>query len=82
MERDTAPAVAARYHELIGALPGARRLEVAAQLTQGVRALAEAGLRHRHPRASEKEIRCRLFALLYGRRVAERPFEHVPDDIR
>ncbi len=82
MSRDTAPAVAARYDELIGALPGARRLEVAAQLSQGVRALAEAGLRQRHPRASDEEIRCRLAALLYGRRVAERLFRRVPDDVR
>lgn len=44
MERDTAPAVAARYHQRIGALPGARRLDIAAQLSAGVRAMAEAGL--------------------------------------
>jgi len=81
MERDTAPSVAARYHERIGALPGARRLEIAAQLTQGVRALAEAGLRHRHPAASDEEIRCRLAALLYGRALAERLFGRVPDGV-
>jgi hypothetical protein len=82
MERDTAPAVAARYHQRIGALPGARRLDMAAQLSAGVRAMAEAGLRHRHPKASDEEIRCRLAALLYGRRVAERLFPRVPDDVR
>jgi len=41
------------------ALPGARRLDIAAQLSAGVRAMAEAGLRHRHPEASGEEIRCR-----------------------
>jgi hypothetical protein len=82
MERDTSPSMAARYHARLGALSGARRLEIAAQLTQGVRALAEAGLRHRHPAASEAELRCRLAALLYGRGVAERLFGRVPADVR
>jgi hypothetical protein len=80
MRRDTAPAVAARYDAMIGALSGARKLEIAAQLTQGTRALAEAGLRDRHPGASDEEVRCRLAALLYGRGVAERLFGGVPDD--
>lgn len=75
------PPMAQRYHERIGALPGPRRLEIAAQLSDGVRAMAEAGLRHRHPRASDEEISCRLAALLYGRRVAERLFPSVPDDV-
>ena len=82
MRRDTVPPVAARYEELIGALSGAQRLEIAARLTEGVRALAEAGLRDRHPGAGEAEIRCRLTALLYGRPVAERLFGSVPDDVR
>ncbi len=82
MERDTATSVAVRYHARIGALPGARRLEIAAQLTAGIRTLAEAGLRQRHPGASDREIRCRLAALLYGRPIAERLFGQVPDDVR
>jgi len=74
MDRDTAPAQADRYHQLLGALPGERRLELAAGLSQGVRALAEAGLRDRHPEASPRELRWRLAALLYGRTTAERLF--------
>lgn len=80
MELDTAAAPAARYRERIGALSGARRLEMAAQLSQGVRALAEAGLRHRHPGASGPELRWRLAALVYGRAVAERIFGPGPGD--
>lgn len=82
MKHDTSPAAAARYRARIGALPGARRLEIAAQISSGVRALAEAGLRHRHPRASSVEIRCGLVALLYGRPVAERLFGSVRKDVR
>jgi hypothetical protein len=81
MDRDTAPEIAARYDAMIRALPGARRLELAAGLSSGVRALAEAGLRDRHPGASEREIQCRLAALLYGRAVAERVFKDVPSDV-
>ncbi len=81
MERDTAPAVAARYDAMLGALSGARKLEIAAQLTQGTRAMAEAGLRSRHPGADDGEIRCRLAALLYGRAAAARLFGSVPDDV-
>jgi hypothetical protein len=65
---------------MIGALPGARRLEITARLSAGVRAMAEAGLRNRHPAAPERELRCRLAALLYGRDVAVRLFGSVPDD--
>lgn len=73
--------MAARYDQLLGELDGARRLEIAAQLSQGVRALAEAGLRHRYPGAAPRELRCRLAALLYGRPVAERVFGPLPDDV-
>jgi hypothetical protein len=81
MERDTAPEVAARYDAMIGALPGDRRLAIAAQLSEGARAMAEAGLRSRHPSASDREIRCRLAALLYGRAAAERLFGALPNDV-
>jgi hypothetical protein len=43
--------------------------------------MAEAGLRSRHPSASDREIRCRLAALLYGRAAAERLFGALPNDV-
>jgi hypothetical protein len=45
-----------------------------------VRALALAGLRDRHPNASEDELRVRLAVRLYGRAVATKLFRDVPDD--
>ncbi|MFO0760888.1 MAG: hypothetical protein U0359_30710 [Byssovorax sp.] len=77
---DTSPVANARYHELLRAMPPERRLEVAMGLTQTVRELALAGLRDRHPRADEHEMRVRLTARLYGRAVALRLFGAVPDD--
>lgn len=82
MLHDTTPEMEIRYQERLGQLSGAERLEVAAQLSSGVRAMAEAGLRHRHPGASQEELRCRLVVLLYGRNVAERIFAAIPDDAR
>jgi hypothetical protein len=82
MERDTAPEVLARYRARLAAMTPAERLEIAAGLTEGVRALAEAGLRKRYPGASGDELRCRLAALLYGRETALRLFRDVPADVR
>jgi hypothetical protein len=45
-----------------------------------VRQLAEAGIRQRHPHASDSEVRVRLTVRLYGRDVARRLFGAVPAD--
>jgi hypothetical protein len=81
MPADTTPEAMARYAERLHALGPAERLAIAVGLTQGVRSLAEAGLRQRYPRAGERELRCRLAALLYGPAAAERLFGDVPPDI-
>jgi len=53
----------------------------AAALTTGVRSLAEAGLRLRHPGATEQELRIRFVVRIYGRAAAERLFkDRVPAD--
>jgi DNA-binding HxlR family transcriptional regulator len=78
--RDTSEPSNARYHELLRALPPERRLEAAMSLSRGVRALAEAGIRERHPDASAAEIRVRMTVRMYGRAAAERLFGSVPAD--
>jgi len=47
-----------------------------------VRLFAEAGLRLRHPGATEQELRIRFVVRLYGRAAAERIFfkDGVPAD--
>jgi hypothetical protein len=47
-----------------------------------VRQLAEAGIRARHPAASDDEVRQRLAVRLYGRAAAQRLFETIPGDAR
>jgi hypothetical protein len=78
--RDTHPAAAARYHELLRAQAPYRRLAQAVALTRMTRQLALAGIRQRHPGASEEEVRARLICRLYGREVAERLCGTVPAD--
>jgi len=77
---DTTPSADARYHEILRAQAPAARLAQAAALTRAVRQLAEAGIRQRHPAASDTEVRVRLAARLYGRKVAARLFGSVPHD--
>ena len=47
-----------------------------------LRALAEAGIRERHPDATDEEVRTRLTVRLYGRAAAEKLFGAVPGDAR
>jgi hypothetical protein len=63
-------------------MPPERRLEAAMRLSRGVRELALAGIRERHPRATEEELRVRLTVRLYGREAAQRLFGAIPDDAR
>ena len=46
--QDTVASVESRDHELNAALTSARRLQIAAELSDSVRELALAGLRQRH----------------------------------
>lgn len=80
MLRDTHASALARYHELLRAQAPHARLAQAVALTRATRQLAVAGIRQRHPLASEDEVRVRLVVRLYGRAVAERLFGPPPAD--
>ncbi|HEY2028349.1 MAG TPA: hypothetical protein VGH20_03980 [Myxococcales bacterium] len=82
MMRDTSPDQQAAYYARLAGLSPAQRLRIAARLSTAVHRLAEAGIRERHPAATEAEMRIRLAVRLYGRAAAGRLFgaEAVPDD--
>jgi hypothetical protein len=80
MLQDTSKAGLGRYHQLLRAQEPYERLAQAAALTRMVRELAEAGIRQRHPTASEAEVRARLTVRLYGRETAQRLFRQIPED--
>jgi hypothetical protein len=77
---DTAGRALDRYHELLRAAPPYQRLAQALALTRAVRTLAIAGIRQRHPSASEREVQIRLAVRLYGRAAAQRLFGELPPD--
>jgi hypothetical protein len=77
---DTAEHALDRYHELLRAAPPHQRLAQAMALTRAIRTLAIAGIRQRHPSASESEVRVRLAVRLYGRSAAQRLFGELPPD--
>ena len=58
------------------------RLRIASRLTTAVRKLAEAGIRERHPEATDDEVRVRLAVRLYGRSRIGRLLgaTAIPDD--
>jgi hypothetical protein len=80
--RDTPAGALARYQELLRAQSPEERLAQAMALTSAVRELTVAGIRQRHPDASERELRARLAVRLYGRDAALRMFGDVPVDAR
>ncbi len=79
MEQDTSPEQLRLYYDKLRAMSPVDRLRAAGQLSLGVRRLAEAGIRHRYPHATEAEIRARLMVRLYGRAVAGQ-FMAIPED--
>ncbi len=78
MKTETTGAALDRYHALLRAQAPYQRLAQAMALSRTVRELALAGLRLRHPAASEHELRVRLTVRLYGPEAARRLFESVP----
>ena len=80
MQQDTEPAQQEAYFERLRLLSPEQRLRIVTRLNRGVRRMALAGLRLRHPGASEEDLRLRLFVRLHGRALAQRVFPSVPED--
>ncbi len=71
---DTTSDAAAIQIALMRAAPAAQKLAAAGEMTVAVTLLARAGLRHRHPGASEEQISLMLARLLLGAGLADRAF--------
>ena len=61
------------------ATPG-ERLKRALELSETVRAFAEAGMRARHPHAGDREIFLRMAKLYLGDELARKVYGELPDD--
>lgn len=75
---DTSKESEQAYLKLLREAPPWRKAAMVNSLTRACQELALAGIRLRHPNASEKEIRMRLAALWIDREVMIRVFDWDP----
>jgi hypothetical protein len=64
--RDTTPEAEKRQEEIFKRLSGAQKVQLAMSFSDNVRDIAQAGIRSRHPSASEKEFKSIFFREMYG----------------
>jgi hypothetical protein len=77
--RDTSSDVDRLLVERWRRMPPWRKLEIAGELSDACRELARAGIRQRHPGASEREVHLRLAALSLDRDTMVRVFAWDPE---
>ncbi len=75
---DTAPAAEKVLVEMLRQAPVWRKMEMLAELNAAAQQVALAGLRRRHPQASEAELRRRLADLLLGEVLAAKVYGEPP----
>jgi hypothetical protein len=69
---DTSATALERQREAFRRMTPEQRLAVAAEMSDEIRAIAESGIRRRHPDYSDDEIRNELVVILLGREDADR----------
>lgn len=75
---DTTPDAQQMHFELMRRLPGWKRLSLAFELTQAIRQLVLADIRHRFPGANDEEIRRRFIARVLPRQDVIRAYGFDP----
>ena len=78
MSSDTTDAAHRAQIEVYRRMSGSRRVEIAAQMSEDARAIAVAGIRRRHPRYTEAELRHALMRLLLGDDLFSRAWPTSP----
>jgi hypothetical protein len=79
LNSDTDPKMEALQVRLLHDTPVWRKLEMLAELNSSAHLLAISGLRHRHPHATESELRRRLAGLLLGEELACKVYGKLSD---
>ena len=64
---DTTPEAERVLIELARAMPDARKIDQVFEMIETIRMLGMAGVRSRHPEASEEELRKRMAAIVFDR---------------
>jgi hypothetical protein len=67
---DTSLEAHERWLEALRALEPAERFRLAAAMSDEIRAITEAGIRHRHPDLSDDEVKLQLVERLFGADMA------------
>lgn len=81
MNMDTSPEVDEILFAYWREAPVWEKWQRMAQLNRSARLLALAGLRRRHPEASEEELRRRLADLILGPELAARVYGPLPEPV-
>ena len=76
---DTSPEAEAVLFQLLRETPGWRTWQMMDDMTRTVRQIALAGLRSRHPDASDEEIKRRLADILLGEKLAAKVYGPLPE---
>ena len=69
LPRDTTPEAMAKEFEILRRIGPTGRLAMAFELSDNLRSLVRAGVRHRHPDWDETRVRLEVFRLTYGDRL-------------
>ena len=75
---DTTPKAYAVQLQILRSRTGAQRLQMAFQLSEGVRAISWAGIRSRHPDYSEQELAWALNRLMLGDELFQQAWPDAP----
>lgn len=67
MAFDTSPQVTAKHIQMYREAGPSGRARIAAELSDGLRELAIAGIRHRHPEYDEEQVLREALAIFYPR---------------
>lgn len=67
---DTTTAARARQLQVFRQMTPAERVALAVEMSEEIRAVAEAGIRRRHPEHTDDEVRAALLVIVLGRESA------------
>lgn len=69
---DTSTAALERQRDAFRRMTPEERVALAVEMSDEIRAITEAGIRHRHPALTDEEVRAALAAIVLGRGGARR----------
>jgi hypothetical protein len=74
---DTTPAAQARQRDVFRRMTPEQRVALAAEMSDEIRAVTEAGIRHRHPEWTDDEVQAELARIVLGPALAKHLRTHT-----